>query len=60
MHKAVGDQLVCVFVDHGLLRKDERKQVEVDYVADYSVNGQHRRFGAVHLDGVRLIDNVAV
>lgn len=33
VHKAVGDQLVCVFVDHGLLRKDERRQVEVDYVA---------------------------
>ncbi|GGI48126.1 GMP synthase (glutamine-hydrolyzing) [Agromyces flavus] len=33
VHEAVGDQLVCVFVDHGLLRKDERKQVEVDYVA---------------------------
>jgi GMP synthase (glutamine-hydrolysing) len=27
VHKAVGDQLVCVFVDHGLLRKDEAKQV---------------------------------
>src|SRR5712691_11074112 len=23
VHKAVGDQLTCVFVDHGLLRKDE-------------------------------------
>ncbi|MGR2753073.1 glutamine-hydrolyzing GMP synthase [Agromyces arachidis] len=33
VHEAVGDQLVCVFVDHGLLRKDERTQVEVDYVA---------------------------
>ncbi|HEU4466995.1 MAG TPA: glutamine-hydrolyzing GMP synthase [Agromyces sp.] len=33
VHEAVGDQLVCVFVDHGLLRKDERRQVEVDYVA---------------------------
>ena len=32
VHKAVGDQLVCVFVDHGLLRKDERRQVEEDYV----------------------------
>ena len=31
----------------------------VDYVVDYSVGGQGRRFGAVHLDGVRLIDNVA-
>lgn len=25
--KAVGNQLTCVFVDHGLLRKDEREQV---------------------------------
>ncbi|TFD49144.1 glutamine-hydrolyzing GMP synthase [Cryobacterium frigoriphilum] len=33
VHKAIGDQLVCVFVDHGLLREDERRQVEEDYVA---------------------------
>jgi GMP synthase (glutamine-hydrolysing) len=26
-HKAVGDQLTCVFVDHGLLRRDEAAQV---------------------------------
>lgn len=28
LSKAVGKQLVCVFVDHGLLRKNEAKQVE--------------------------------
>lgn len=28
IHKAIGDQLTCVFVDNGLLRKDERKKVE--------------------------------
>jgi len=33
VHKAVGDQLTCVFVDHGLLRKGEAEQVEKDYVA---------------------------
>jgi len=33
VHKAVGDQLVCVFVNHGLLRQDEATQVERDYVA---------------------------
>lgn len=33
VHKAVGDQLTAVFVDHGLLRKSEREQVERDYVA---------------------------
>jgi GMP synthase (glutamine-hydrolysing) len=27
VHKAVGDQLTCVFVDHGLLRKEEAAQV---------------------------------
>ena len=27
VHEAVGDQLTCVFVDHGLLRKDEARQV---------------------------------
>jgi GMP synthase (glutamine-hydrolysing) len=27
VHKAVGDQLTCVFVDHGLLRKDEAIEV---------------------------------
>ena len=32
VHKAVGDNLTCVFVDHGLLRKGEREQVERDYV----------------------------
>lgn len=33
VHKAVGDQLVCVFVNHGLLREGETEQVERDYVA---------------------------
>ena len=27
VHKAIGEQLTCVFVDHGLLRKNEREQV---------------------------------
>ncbi|MDO5080171.1 glutamine-hydrolyzing GMP synthase [Buchananella hordeovulneris] len=31
VHKAVGDQLTCIFVDHGLLRAGERAQVEQDY-----------------------------
>ncbi len=32
VHEAVGDQLTCVFVDHGLLRAGEAEQVETDYV----------------------------
>lgn len=37
VHEAVGDQLIAVFVDHGLLRKGEREQVENDYVASTGV-----------------------
>ncbi|HWJ86413.1 MAG TPA: glutamine-hydrolyzing GMP synthase [Cellulomonas sp.] len=33
VQKAVGDQLTCVFVDHGLLRSGEAEQVEKDFVA---------------------------
>ena len=38
VHRAVGDQLTCVFVDHGLLRAGEREQVERDYVAATGIN----------------------
>ena len=37
IQKAVGDQLTCVFVDHGLLRKGEAEQVERDFVASTGV-----------------------
>ncbi|QZY52743.1 glutamine-hydrolyzing GMP synthase [Leucobacter tenebrionis] len=37
VHKAIGDQLTAVFVDHGLLRQGEREQVERDYVASTGV-----------------------
>lgn len=31
VHKAIGDDLQCIFVDHGLLRKDEAKSVMEQY-----------------------------
>ncbi|WP_399928463.1 glutamine-hydrolyzing GMP synthase [Streptomyces kanamyceticus] len=33
VQKAIGSQLTCVYVDHGLMRKDETEQVEKDFVA---------------------------
>ncbi len=33
VQRAIGDQLTCVFVDHGLLRAGEPEQVEKDFVA---------------------------
>ena len=38
VHKAVGDQLTGVFVDHGLLRKGEREQVETAFRKNLGVN----------------------
>ncbi|WP_180320750.1 glutamine-hydrolyzing GMP synthase [Propioniciclava sinopodophylli] len=38
VHKAIGDQLTCAFVDHGLLRKGEREQVRDDFVRITGIN----------------------
>ena len=38
VQKAIGSQLTCVFVDHGLLREGEAVQVEKDYVAATGVD----------------------
>ena len=38
VQRAIGDQLTCVFVDHGLLREGEAEQVEVDFVASTGVS----------------------
>jgi GMP synthase (glutamine-hydrolysing) len=43
VHKAVGDQLTCVFVDHGLLRREEGDQVVETF-------GRHFRVPLVHVD----------
>ncbi|WP_425450749.1 glutamine-hydrolyzing GMP synthase [Xylanimonas oleitrophica] len=38
VQKAVGDQLTCVHVDHGLMREGEVEQIERDFVAATGVN----------------------
>jgi GMP synthase (glutamine-hydrolysing) len=43
VHKAVGDQLTCVFVDHGLLRKDEAAQVVETF-------GHHLHVPLIHVE----------
>jgi len=55
VHKAVGDQLTCVFVDHGFMRKDEAAQVVETFDGHFHVPLVHvqaqERFLA-RLDGV--------
>ena len=38
VHRAIGPQLTCVFVDNGLLRKDERQKVENLYASNFNLN----------------------
>lgn len=37
-HKAIGSDLTCIFVDHGLLRKDEGDQVEAIFKKQFNIN----------------------
>ena len=37
VHRAIGDRLTCIFVDHGLLRKHERDQVEKLFRSRYDM-----------------------
>jgi GMP synthase (glutamine-hydrolysing) len=53
VHRAVGDQLTCVFVDHGLLRKAEAEQVVEAFE-------EHFRVPLVHVDAAdRFLDRLA-
>ncbi len=38
IHKAIGDQLTCIFVDHGLLRKNEADDVMNVFADDFHMN----------------------
>ncbi|HBG78316.1 MAG TPA: GMP synthase (glutamine-hydrolyzing) [Phycisphaerales bacterium] len=38
VHKAIGDRLICIFVDNGLLRKNERQQVESTFKDHFHID----------------------
>lgn len=41
VHEAIGDQLTCIFVDHGLLRAGEAEQVEETFRSHFEVDLVH-------------------
>ena len=52
LHRAIGDQLTCIFVDHGLMRLGEAEQI----LADYKALG----LGCVKVDaGAKFLDDLA-
>ena len=53
VHKAIGDQLVCIFVDNGLLRKEEPERVVETFQRNLSMN-------LIHIDATdRFLDQLA-
>ena len=38
LHRAIGDQLTCVFVDHGFMRKNEAEQVKKTFTEQFHLN----------------------
>ncbi len=47
IHEAIGDQLTCIFVDHGLMRLDEAEQVVTLFRDHYNIP-------LVHVDATEL------
>jgi GMP synthase (glutamine-hydrolysing) len=53
IHRAIGDQLVCIFVDNGLLRQEEPERVVETFE-------RHMRIPLVHVDGAnRFLERLA-
>ncbi|HVE50666.1 MAG TPA: glutamine-hydrolyzing GMP synthase, partial [Casimicrobiaceae bacterium] len=57
IHRALGDQLTCVFVDHGLLRLDEANQVMATFAEHLGVNVIHVDASDLFLGALAGVDD---
>jgi len=55
IHEAIGDQLTCVFVDHGLMRADEAAQVVSLFRSAYHIPLVHVDAETLFLNGLKGI-----
>lgn len=53
IHEAIGDQLTCVFVDHGLMRMDEAEQVVSLFKGHYHIPLVHVNAETLFLNGLK-------
>src|SRR6185436_7365705 len=56
VHKAIGDQLTCVFVDTGLLRLGEAEQVEETFRRQFAVDLVHVKAADRFLDALAGVE----
>lgn len=57
VHKAIGDQLTCVFVDTGLMRKGEGEQVEKTFRDEFEVDLIHVKAADRFLEALRDVED---
>ena len=60
LHEAIGDQLTCVFVDHGLLRAGEAEEVVALFRDHYNIPLIRREAAALFLDRLAGVDDPEV
>ena len=52
IHEAIGDQLTCIFVDHGLLRRGEAEEVDRMFRDRFNIRLVHRDASDLFLDAL--------
>jgi GMP synthase (glutamine-hydrolysing) len=57
VHRAIGDRLACIFVDHGLLRQNEREQVERTFRAHLGIDLRVVEAGARFLAALEGVED---
>ena len=57
VHRAIGDRLACIFVDHGLLRQNEREQVERTFRAHLGIDLRVVDAGARFLEALAGVED---
>jgi GMP synthase (glutamine-hydrolysing) len=57
IHEAIGDQLTCIFVDHGLLRQNEAREVVDLFRGHYNIPLVHVDAGELFLRGLRGVSD---
>jgi GMP synthase (glutamine-hydrolysing) len=53
VHRAIGDRLVCLFVDTGALRKNEAEEVESRFRARFHLDVRVLRYGDLFLQRLK-------
>jgi GMP synthase (glutamine-hydrolysing) len=60
IHEAIGDQLTCIFVDHGLLRAGEAAEVVHTFRERFNIRLVHRDASALFLDALEGVTDPEV